>query len=254
LVKRQTPGRQKILITLKLKAIKMKTLLFMVLLLPLVSLGQQRGKVTLELSTGDCRTNKHVRVGFSDTIRFYRNGQFYKRIIPTRYNQWPIKVEDFNSGTYKVTFRNLYGKMTTKTVIIPDTSDYALALCPDELESYPRNSLAALQNGETIKINFSSQGCFHSDQEVLVLTKLSNGISARLFYNGKTKTITLSKSQLEAFRRFENELMVIENDGGCTTTDSYVFATNTTTLKKVDGGCDWRGFSVLRYTLFGKVD
>src|SRR3982751_972902 len=131
----------------------MKAFLFVVFFLPLLVFGQQQ--VTLELSTGDCRKNQAVRIGSRDTIRFYKNGQLYKQIIPMNYSRWPIEIEDFTSGTYKVTYKNLYGQTTKKTVIIPDTTEYELSLCPDELEEYPLNSLAGLQSGETIKVNFS---------------------------------------------------------------------------------------------------
>ena len=232
----------------------MRPFLFIVLILPLVTFGQRQRKVTIELSTGDCRKNEHIRIGFQDTIRFYKSGKIYKQIIPMNYNEWPIEIKDYNSGTYQVTYKNLYGQTTTKTVTVPDCGEYEIALCPDELPTYSHNSLAALQNGETVNVYFNSQGCFHTDQEVLSLTKQNGAISATLLFGGKTKTIKLNNSQLEAFKRFENELVVVEDGGGCTTTDTYTFVTKTKKFEKVDGGCEWNGFNILRNTLFGKIE
>lgn len=198
--------------------------------------------------------NEHVRIGFNDTIRFYQSGQLYKQVIPMNYSRWPIKIKDFPSGTYKVTYTNLYGQTSAKTVVIPDTSEYELALCPDELTEYTRNSLASLQNGEIIKVNFSTQGCFHGENAALSLSKQKDAIVATLTYGGRTKSKTLNNVQLEAFKRFENELAVVEGGGGCTTTDTYTFVSKTTTLKKIDGGCSWKGFYILCRALFGKLN
>ena len=170
------------------------------------------------------------------------------------YSKWPVEIKDFNSGSYTVRYSNLYGRITEKTVLIPATKQYELALCPDELNEHPQNSLAQLQNGEMIKITFSSQGCFHDVKEVLSLTKQKDAFVATLSYDGKLKTRMLDSTKLKAFRRFENELIAIRDRGGCTTTDFYAFVSKTMTFRKVDGGCEWKGFYLLKKVLFGKLD
>ena len=64
------------------------------------------------------------------------------------------------------------------------------------------------------------------------ITRKNNDLSATLVYSGKVKTVTLNISQLEAFRRFENELITIEDGGFCTTTDTYTLISRNMTLKK----------------------
>jgi hypothetical protein len=232
----------------------MRQFLTITFLLPIWLFGQSKHSLTLELSTGDCRKNESVRIGFQDTIRFYQNGKLYKQIIPMRYTQWPIEIENFKPGTYSVTFKNLYGQKVTKTVAIPDSSEYELELCPDLLETYPKNTLPSLQNGETIKINFYSQGCFHSDKEILTISKKNDLISAQLQSNGKTKSITLNSSQIEAFKRFENELRILKDSYGCTTTDTYLVTGKNLSLKRTDGSCAWNGFHFLNKAFFGKIE
>jgi len=232
----------------------MRHFLAILFFIPSLVFSQSKKSLTLELSTGDCRKNESVRIGFEDTIRFYQNGKLYKQIIPMRYTQWPIEIENFKPGTYSVSFRNLYDQKITKVVTIPDSSEYELELCPDLLEDYPKNTLLSLENGETIKINFYSQGCFHNNKEILSISKKNNLILAQLQANGKTKSVTLTATQLEAFKRFENELKVLKDSYGCTTTDTYVITGKNLSLKRTDGGCAWNGFYFLSKSFFGKTE
>jgi hypothetical protein len=209
--------------------------------------------LTLELSTGDCRNNQHVRIGYRDTIQFFQNNKLTQKIIPMNYNQWPIDIENFNSGTYTVLYRNLYGKQVSKLITIPDTTDeYELQLCPDELLDYSFNSLSALKNGETIKIIFSSSGCFHQFRETLIITRQNNLFLAKLTDINTTKSVTLTQSNVDAFKRFENEIREVKNSFGCTTVDTYTITSKSWTIKRVDGGCAWTGFYFLKKALFDK--
>jgi hypothetical protein len=234
----------------------MKNLILIALLLPLVTFGQKPKKLTLELSTGDCRKNEHVRIGYKDTILFFQGSKLTTQIIPMNYNEWPIDLENFNSGTYKVVYRNLYGKQVSRTITIPDTTDeYELELCPDELTDYSFNSLSALKDNESITVSFYSSGCFHKERETLIITRHNNKFIAELktenYKETKTRSVTLNQKAIEAFKRFENEIRQVEDSYGCTTVDTYEIISKSWTIKRTDGGCAWDGFYFLKKAFFG---
>jgi hypothetical protein len=237
----------------------MKILIIISFLLPLVAFGQTTKRLTLELSTGDCRTNQHVRIGYRDTIQFFQDNKLTNQIIPMNYHQWPIDIENFNSGTYNVVYRNLYGKQISRFITIPDTSDvYELQLCPDELIDYSFNSLSALKENEKIKVSFSSSGCFHQDREILIITRQNNRFIAKLttktYKETKTKSATLNQAAIDAFKRFENEIRQVEDSYGCTTVDTYTIFCKSWAIKRTDGGCAWDGFYFLKKAFFGKTE
>jgi hypothetical protein len=233
----------------------MKTLIIISSLLPLFAFGQTQKSLTLELSTGDCRKNEQVRAGYPDTILFFQNSKLAYQIVPMNYHQWPIDIENFKSGTYTVSYRNLYDKKVSKLIAIPDTSDeFELQLCPDELLIYPVNSLSLLKNGETIEVAFSSSGCFHQDRETLIITKQEKFLVAEWSDKTTTKSVILTQSNIEAFKRFENEIRELQDNYGCTTVDMYTIISKRWTIKRVDGGCDWYGFYFLKDALFGKTE
>ena len=216
----------------------MKTLLIISYLLPLFAFGQTKKLLTLQLSTGDCRRNEQVGVGYTDTIQFFQNNKLTNQIIPMNYAKWPIDIENFKSGTYTVFYRNLYDKEVYKLITIPDSTDeYELQLCPDELLDYSFNSLSALKNSDTIKITFSSKGCFHKRDETLMITRQDKLLVAKLIGEENTKSVTLNQSGIEAFKRFENEIRELEDNYGCTTVDTYTIISKSWTIERTDGGC-----------------
>ncbi|WJK45217.1 hypothetical protein QNM32_15915 [Chitinophagaceae bacterium DXS] len=163
-------------------------------------------------------------------------------------------MDSFKTGTYDVFFKNLYGKKVSKTVVIPDTAtSFDLHLCTDSLPEYRVNSLAYLKNRDTVKISFSTYGCFNNDEETLYLTKKDDRFIASLVSHEKTKSVTLDYSRIEAFIRFENEIRELRDVIGCTSVDTYLITMRTGTLKRIDGGCSWNGFHYLKKALFGKT-
>jgi hypothetical protein len=237
----------------------MKTIIILSFLLPLVAFGQTHKKLTLELSTGDCRKNDQVRTGYKDTIQFFQDNKLTNQIIPLNYYQWPIDIEDFNSGTYKVVYRNLYGKQVSKFITIPETADeYELQLCPDELMDYSLNSLSVLKQNETIEVSFASSGCFHQNREILIITRKGKEFIAKLttktYKKTKMKSAILNQEAIDAFKRFENEIRQVEDSYGCTTVDTYTISSKSWRIKRTDGGCAWDGFYFLKKAFFGNPE
>jgi hypothetical protein len=136
---------------------------------------------------------------------------------------------------------------------------------------YNQNTLAKLQDKDTISINYNSQGCFHTSLSKIIIIKESNGFVAKLYnVNGDNifeerndpfhvnsdsllKTVILTKKNIKDFIRFENELNFV-TDGGCTTTDKYEIKSAYLNIKKTDGKCRWSGFYFLRDSFFGKKE
>ncbi len=224
-------------------------------MLPIVSFGQSQKNVTIQLSTGDCRKNDPVRVGYNDTIRFFQKEKLVTQIVPMSYYEWPITIDSFKSGTYTVFYRNIYDKAVSKIIIIPDSVDeYELQICPDELLDYQSDFLASLKNREVINIAFSSWGCFHASEKVLSIKKQDCIFIATITEKEETKSVILNQSMIDAFKRFENEIKVLDDTHGCTTTDEYAIISKSWTLQRTDGSCAWNGFYFLKKALFGKTE
>lgn len=122
-------------------------------------------------------------------------------------------------------------------------------------------TLSKLQNGDSLIIDFYSQGCFHSYSRKIVIVKQQAILKAWLYdakpskeinFNAKliiTKTATLNDKQIADYEIFEKELQ-LQNDGGCTTVDTYHIKSKYFSTKKMDGSCEWRGFYKLAESFF----
>lgn len=155
-----------------------------------------------------------------------------------------------------------------ESIILAEQDTNTIALCPDKLLDYPQNTLARLQDKDSIVIHYNSQGCFHWEELKLVIIKENENLVAHLYNasshvvrkKGKTtkqyiegprlKTIVMNSQHIADFTRFENELNYAE-ERGCTTTDRYDITSKYLTLKKADGSCQWREFEYLQQSLFG---
>jgi hypothetical protein len=141
----------------------------------------------------------------------------------------------------------------------------------DYVVGYNQNTLAKLQDNDTISINYNSQGCFNTSFAKIIITKESNGFVAKLYnVNGDNiieerndpfhvnrdsllKTVILTKKNIKDFIRFENELNHIRL-GGCTLTEVYDIKSPYLNIKKTDSSCRWNGFYFLRDSFFGKKE
>lgn len=100
------------------------------------------------------------------------------------------------------------------------------------------------------EVDFNSLGCFHNSTYRLVLTKNGKITTATLENNNQIQIRILNDEQLRAFRKFIRQLKKLKEEEGCTTVDTYLVKYNTETIKKIDGGCEWRGFNKLREAIF----
>jgi hypothetical protein len=237
----------------------------------LASFAQTQKMTTIKLSTGDCRHNDAYSWDGADTVALYKlpEDTLVYKIIPRQYRQWPIKIENAQAGNYRLTYKNNYDQVVTEQITLREQNINSIVICPDKLLEYPQNTLAKLQDKDTVSITFHSQGCFHTDVLKLTITKEGGNFIARLYnvywYYGKKKgkttiqyrngtmlrTITMTNQNVQDFIRFENELSYAR-DGGCTTTDWYDVKSKYLNSKKTDGTCSWDGFYYLKKSLFGE--
>ena len=232
--------------------------------------GQTQKTTTIKLATGDCRKTEAYSWKGADTIIFYKlpADTIAFTVIPRQYRQFPIKLENIPVAEYKLTYKNNYKQLVVKQIKLADQEINSITLCPDTLLDYPQNTLAKLQDKDTISINFHSQGCFHTSLLKIIITKEDEKFVAKLckvsWYYAKKKrkttmqyrgdstlqTVTLTNKNIRDFIRFENEIN-FAYDGGCTTTDWYDIKSKYLNIKATDGTCSWDGFYYLRKSFFG---
>ena len=216
-------------------------------------LSAQKAHITpVDIYIGDCRPDRPYAIPFTDTIRLYQKDHLVEQIIPKSYKNWPIAGKGLKPGTYRISFPNVFGQRVTRDIVIPDTIAYTIHLPTDELAEYPENSIARLKENESITLSFRESGCFVDFKETLKITKGKAAFIASLHSEKGTKNVQLDSLQLEAFKRFENELEHIKNSGFCTTRDYYTLKLKSKTIEKQDGSCTWNGYYFLKRSFFGR--
>lgn len=133
------------------------------------------------------------------------------------------------------------------------------SLAQEDTVKIGRNTLAQLQEKDSIVIKDHIVGCFANITEKIVIIKQKGKLIARYYSNknGKMKmlkkpekTTILTRENVEDFIRFENELNYLQESNNCTTTETYTFSSKYWNVKKVDGSCEWWGLDHLRKKLF----
>ncbi len=244
-------------------------LLFTFLLLILSSSGQVPvAKTTIVLSVGDCRKQASFTWNQADTIRVYKLPEqtLVYKIAPNQYRYRPVRIENVQTGDYRLLYKNGYGQDVTQQHSLAQQPIDTVFLCMDALVAYPENTLAKLSGNDSLTIRFFSQGCFHVSSLKLVISKQQHKFLAQLFScapgcsgtNRNTlqrpdqllKKTFMTAEHLRYFIRFENELLHLK-EGGCTTTDWYCIRSRYLNVEITDAGCVWRGFDHLKKALFG---
>lgn len=237
-------------------AVIMKVLFIILYLLPLFAISQTRKSLTLKFSMCDSRSGSESTLIYWDTIQFYQGSRLRSQIIPkTNHYQWPVEIKDFKAGDYTVTYKNLFKNTVTKLITIPDTAGvFELKFYWDELTIYPINSLKDLADGDSIKIVFSSHGCFHFAYETLIIRKRDNSFIAEWTNGSDSESQKLEQTMIDAFQKFENEIRALKDNDGCTTIDTYIVTSKNWTIMRQDGGCAWNGFYFLKRAIFNHVE
>ena len=126
--------------------------------------------------------------------------------------------------------------------------------------------LDSIGASDTLHILYETHGCFHGYTETIrmfrhadtLYAELSNSEAGTRGFKPTHKVEPLKKvlsdSSILAFALFEQEGRTLKTSDGCTTREAYEIRIKSIRIAFEDNGCDYEGFTVLKYKLFGKTD
>jgi hypothetical protein len=187
------------------------------------------------------------------SIVVYKDGKTFRKFsqFEKPYIEKEIVLDSLSNGTYKFVYGNLLGQTMQKIIEVKENKVYDISIYPDYSnykdfvsKSFVRN----LAEGQKVEFYFKSLGCFHSDEDNLLVTKKDNSYFAER--NGLSKK--LNEKELEAIIKMECELNLIQN-GGCTTSDHYIVRYGKEEKEFYDETCNWYGWTnLLKQIKLGK--
>jgi len=214
-----------------------------ILTLILSTCGFGYAQSTLQINIKDCRDEYDY--GYLSEFKVYRNDILIKTIEPKHENYQTLKELEY--GDYRIEYKTMFQKTENVKIKLTEKKKYNVALCLNfinyQLESY-KSFIDQLENGEKYSIEVSSQGCFHSSDEIIIIKRKEDKYYA--FFK-KTKKL-LKKEDIETIRSFEIELNYMESFG-CTSTDSYTLKYKGEMIEISDGSCSWSGYYYLKKKL-----
>lgn len=262
---------------------------YLLLFVGLPALAQQTTRLKINLTIDSSRLN-YIDKLKPDSIRFYKlpSGKLAFTVPPEDIHK-SFELSQVPVGKYRVTYRNLFMEKSTRDITLMKIPLNEISLCIDSLDSFPLNTLAKLQDKDSIQIRYNSFGCGEGTTGDIVITKENDHFVARMIWsyenltsiisnqlNGKPppkedaptfRTAILTDQQIKAFVKFENELYKIKPFGDtivfnnktiytveqiCTIKDSYTLKSKYSNIEKSYNGCRWHGFGQLTSSFFGK--
>ena len=262
---------------------------YILLLAALPALAQQNTRLKINLTIDSSRLN-YIDKLKPDTIKFYKlpEGKLAFNVTPEKINKC-FELSRIPVGKYRVTYRNLFMEKSTRDITLMKIPQNEISLCIDSLDSYPHNTLANLQDKDSIRLYYDSYGCGENTTASIIITRDKDQFVARMQWsykdwagyisrelNGKPQpeekapvvlTAILTDQQIKAFIKFENELREIKPFGNttvlsngtvltieqvCTINDEYTLKSNNLLIEKKYNGCRWHGFGQLTESFFGR--
>lgn len=112
------------------------------------------------------------------------------------------------------------------------------------------------KNKDSLKINFTSQGCFHFEEELLELVKMEND-SLKISFFSKSLYGSKPKFKYEVIKSldFIKKIIAFEKAGknirdfGCTTVNFFVLESEGLGSVIYDASCDWEGYEKLKLAI-----
>lgn len=256
----------------------------------LPALAQQTTRLKINLTIDSSRL-EYINKLKPDTIRFYKlpAGKL-AFTVPSEEIHKSFELGKVPVGKYRVTYRNLFMETSTRHISLLKIPLNEISLCIDSLDSFPLNTLAKLQNNDSIQLHYNSGGCGESTTGDIVITRENDHFVARMLWsymdittyisnqiNGKPQpeekaptfcSAILTDEQIKAFIKFENELYKIKPFGDtamlkdgtvyytvqqiCTIKDFYTLQSKYLNIEKSYNGCRWDGFEQLTKSFYGK--
>ncbi len=162
-------------------------------------------------------------------------------------------------GRYIARYNNIAGQRMEREIEL-GRKDTAIGFCVDSLKYYPLNTLACFKEKDSMVLSCSYSGCFEYGRAKIVIKYSNNVFTASLYTENEgeplihKKTVRLNTAQVLAFRRFENELIVVNNVNDGTTSVSYHITSPYLNIAKGDEAIYWGGYRDLCSSLFDVED
>lgn len=208
-------------------------------------------KASIRFFPSDCRDKS------SPEAKYYRYAWWTKEVKiknNSGYNETIVKkpgenleAKNLEKGTYTIIFENMFAQVIEIPFKVEEYKKYEVDLCTniiDYSKELFKPRINELKSNESFKIIFSSQGCFHSDEKELIISRKRKKYF--LEYGGKLKQ--LSKEEIKMIANFEIELSYAQ-EGGCTTTHTYNIQFKGKNDFYLDGSCKWNGLYNLMQNL-----
>jgi len=177
-------------------------------------------------------------------LKVFKNGKLFKKYVATEmpYIEQDITLTKLPKAKYQFEYYNFFNQKVIKSLIINESKIYNIKIYPD-FSNYKANLqksiIGKLSNDDTLKLNYKTVGCFHSDSDSLVINKKNN----KYFLTVANKTTKLNINDVEFLKKIECELYELPKLGGCTTSDYYTlhFKNNKTIF--IDATCKWNAWA-----------
>lgn len=207
-------------------------------------------KASIRFFPSDCRDKTkfgHYKYAPWTKKVSIKNDLGYNKTLAPKGGGERFEVKNIEKGTYTIIFENMYSQIVEIPFKVEEYKKYEVDLCTNIID-YSKESfkprINQLKNNECLKIIFSSQGCFHSYEKELTISRKRKKYF--LEYEGKLKQ--LSKKEVKLIEHFEIELSHAQ-EGGCTTTHTYHIQFKDKNDFYHDGKCSWNGFYYLMKNL-----
>lgn len=220
----------------------MKPILIIITLLTFFSCQEKKATINIDIF-GD--RNSEMRLPFSN-IRMFKNGILVRTIDSHGDSTIILNVQEY--GTYELVYLNVLEIDDTIKVDIQGNKSYPVIIYYNEIsDKYlsAKSVVNQLEKSDTLKIFFFSKGCAHELEDSIFIWKKENNYT--LQYANKIKKLKME--QLRLIDRFYQELILINEKGGCTTEDRYTIQLNSAKTDFFDRTCDWNGFQRLKEML-----
>ncbi|WP_338790793.1 hypothetical protein [Bernardetia sp. MNP-M8] len=151
----------------------MKKLVSIFLMLAVYSLSYAQTKSSLYINVEDCRTKKQSYV--SPNFSLYKDNVLIRKV--NLKNQNSRIFTDLENGEYKLEYYTLFGSDTLTINISENNNNQVINLCVDYLDYAAQNHkpiIDKLKNEESYSILVESSGCFHNNEEKIIITKKGN--------------------------------------------------------------------------------
>ncbi|MBK1897240.1 hypothetical protein [Chryseobacterium paridis] len=171
-------------------------------------------------------------------IKILKNNKVFKILKTDKYafslNQ-RIKIDSIEEGKYTFVYTNLFGDKMKEEQVVDEAKNYRVSINPDKSIKKIANLAFESLRDSKVKLIYNSNGCFHHNSDSVILENIGDDYFVRRGQRSKK----LDKDELAYFISIENRIRQVPQDGGCTTSDRYVFENRGKADTIIDGTCNF---------------